>query len=174
MHPASPRKPGTLAVCLVLLTFPLAMGCGEGWDAYRDQYAVTPGDLPGEPWTGEETVFVVRGEETVETPLAGIETSDFLGVGAVRLSDLILASAITEDPEGYRYDFTATDDYNLLRKRGGDRSLLPSWENMQTGFLYATPFGDLETGWSEHPWGSAVSAYNVKFMNGGAIELLDP
>ena len=53
---------------------------------------------------------------------------------------------------------------------------MPNWENMQHGFLYRTNTGDLETGWDpeEQPWGSAVSAYNVKYMNGGVIELLSP
>ena len=77
----------------------------------------------------------------------------------------------------YNADFTATDDppYNLLVKRGGDLSLLPNWENMQHGFLYLDQ-GDLKTGWdaAEQPWGTAVSAYNVKYMNGGTIELLTP
>ena len=47
---------------------------------------------------------------------------------------------------------------------------------MQHGFLYRTGAGDLRTGWDpdEQPWGGSVSAYNLKFMNGGLIELLSP
>lgn len=163
----------------LLLVLPwLVLSCGDGWDAYRDEYDVDQGPPPGQPWEGDETVWVVLGATEVETPLEGIVTSDFGGGGVVRLSDLIAASEITENPDSFRYDFTATDDppYNLLNKRGDDISLLPNWENMQHGFLYRTNTGDLETRWDpeEQPWGSAVSAYNVKYMNGGTIELLTP
>ena len=165
----------------VLLLLPcLLLGCGDGWDAYKDLYNQEQGPPPGEPWVGDETVWVKLGHTEIETPLAGIVPSDFLGSGAVRLSDLINASGITATPEAFRYDFTARpppegDGYNLLAKRGGDLSLLPDWENMQHGFLYLYDGWDLRTGWDEEqPWGSAVLAYNVKYMNGGLIELLTP
>jgi hypothetical protein len=159
----------------LLLVLPwLVLSCGDGWDAYRDDYNVDPGEPPGEPWVGDETVFVRLGATEIETPLEGIVTSDFGGVGAVRLSDLIEESEITTNPEVFRYDFTATDGYNLLGKRGGDLAQLPNWENMQHGFLYSSAPDDLSTGWEEHPWGSAISAYNLKLMNGGLIELRMP
>ena len=159
----------------ILLVLPwLILSCGDGWDAYRDAYNTDPGEPPGQPWEGDETVFVALGATEIETPLEGIVTSDFRGVAAVRLSDLIAASQITSNPDLFRYAFTATDGYNLLAKRSGDLSLLPDWENMQHGFLYRTPYEDLETGWEENPWGSAITAYNIKLMNGGLIELLTP
>ena len=65
-------------------------------------------------------------------------------------------------------------DTTCLAKRGGDLAQLPNWENMQNGFLYPPVPGDLATAWQDHPWGSAISAYNVKLMNGGLIELLTP
>jgi hypothetical protein len=151
----------------------MLLSCGDGWDAYKNAYEADQGEPPGEPWAGDETVFVKLGATEVETPLEGIVTSDFNGSGAVRLSDLIDASQITANPELYRYDFTATDGYNLLIKRGGDLSELPDWENMQNGFLFLEK-GDLETGWEDHPWGGSYSAYQVKLMNGGLIELLTP
>ena len=158
----------------ILLLPCILLGCGEGWDAYKDAYDQEQGGTPGEPWVGDETVFVVMGQTEVETPLEGIITADFRGFAAVRLSDLVQTSAITANPDAFRYDFTATDGYNLLEKRGDDKALLPDWENMQHGFLFRTGLGDLETGWEEHPWGGAVSAYQVKYMNGGVIELLTP
>ncbi len=159
----------------LLLILPwLVLSCGDGWDAYREAYNVDPGGTPGEPWEGDETVFIKLGATEIETPLAGIITSEVEGVGAVRLSDLIDASQITTNPEAFRYDLTATDGYNLLSKRGGDLAELPNWENMQNGFLYSPAPDDLETTWQNHPWGSAISAYNVKLMNGGLIELLTP
>ena len=159
----------------ILIILPwLVLSCGDGWDAYKDDYNVDPGEPPGEPWVGDETVFVRLGATEIETPLAGIITSDLGGIGAVRLSDLIEASQITTNPQAFRYDFTATDGYNLLDKRNDDRAQLPNWENMQNGFLYSPAPDDLATTWQDHPWGSAISAYNLKFMNGGLIELLTP
>ena len=116
----------------ILIILPwLVLSCGDGWDAYRDDYNVDPGEPPGEPWVGDETVFVRLGATEIETPLEGIITSDLDGIGAVRLSDLIEASQITTNPEMFRYDFTATDGYNLLDKRNDDRAQLPNWEGQQ-------------------------------------------
>ncbi len=174
---------GSALVPLLIFTFLWGSisGCGEGWDAYKQYYENTdPGD-PGEPWTGPERVFVVMGDERVETFLEGIVTSGFssssgLLIPGVLLADLVESSAITADPEPYRYDFTAEDGYNLLQKRGGDLALLPNWENMHHGYLYISDQGDLRVGWdeAEQPWGSAVTAYNMKYMDGGIIELLEP
>lgn len=164
---------------LVLLPW-LMLSCGDGWDAYRDIYNAPPGAPPGQPWEGDEAVWVVLGQTEVETALEGIVTSEFQGAGGVRfagvrLSDLIEASQITPNPELFRYDFTATDGYNLLGKRGNDIEELPDWENMLHGCLYyPSPSDTLTTGWEGSPWGAATSAYNVKYMNGGTIELLTP
>jgi hypothetical protein len=162
----------------ILLLLPcILLSCGEGYeDGYSHIYNTPAGEPPGQPWVGDETVFVALGQTEIETSLEGIITADFRGFAAVRLSDLIQTSGITANPDTFRYDFTATDGYNLLEKRGDDKALLPDWENMQHGFLYRTLLGDLETGWDpeEQPWGGAVSAYNVKFMNGGTIDLLEP
>jgi hypothetical protein len=159
----------------VLLLPCIVLGCGEGWDAYKDYYNTDPGEPPGQPWVGDETVFVVLGQTGIETSLEGIVTSAFGGVAGVRLSDLIEKSQITDTPEPYRYDFTATDGYNLLEKRGNDIEELPSWENMQNGFFYyPSPSDSLETAWVEHPWGGDYSAYKVRDMDGGEIELLTP
>ncbi len=116
-----------ILVLSILFVVPwLILSCGDGWDAYKDAYNTDQGEPPGKPWVGDETVYVVLDATEIETPLEGIVTSDSQGIGAVRLSDLIEASRITSDPDVFRYDFTATDGYNLLAKRGGDLSLLPN------------------------------------------------
>ena len=145
--------------------------CGPGWEAYEDQYSdLAPVSL--EPWEGSQNILVVIDDVNQETPLAGLQTYDFLGVRAILLSELIIASTVSQTPEDYRFDFTATDGYNLLAKRGDDISKLPSWDDMKNGFLFLdSRYDDLTTGWEEPPWGSALSAYQVKFMNGGTITL---
>lgn len=149
----------------------LFIGCGPGWDGYEKNYS-TVEPVSTEPWEGPETVFVVLEETEVEVPLKGLLTYDFKSTPAVLLSELILAGGLSPNPEDFSFDFTATDGYNLLIKRG-DISLLPGWEEMKKGYLYLdTRYEDLSCGWEEHPWGSALSAYQVKFMNGGKIILL--
>jgi len=160
-----------ILVCSILLCL-LSMGCGPGWDGYADNYSDL-GPVPDEPWEGDEFVYVALGADTVKTALEGLETYDFQGQPAVLLSELIQKSGVTGDFEAYRYDFTATDGYNLYIKRYEDITLLPSWQEMEHGYLYwDTRFNDLTSGWTEQPWGSAVSAYRVKWMNGGLITLL--
>jgi hypothetical protein len=162
----------------ILLLLP---GCGEGWDGYKHYYDTIPGGDVGEAWTGPESVYVVHENQTVETFLAGIitagySTSSGLVLAAVRLSDLVEAAGITTEPASFRYDFTASDGYNLLTKRDNDLMKLPDWDTMHYGYLYVSDIGDLRVGWDEdkQPWGGAVSAYNVKYMDGGTIELLEP
>lgn len=157
---------------LYIVIFLLPAACGPGWEGYEDNYS-EPGPVSAEPWTGEEIVYIALADTVVETPLAGLETRDYLGVPAVLLSDLVIASGLAANPESYRYDFTATDGYDLYIKRYEDLTLLPSWSEMTTGYLYLdSRYDDLTAGWSQHPWGSALSAYQVKWMNGGTITLM--
>ncbi len=161
-----------IQLVFLLLLLALVAACGPGWEGYDDQYS-DPGPIPSEPWEGEETIFVELDETSVEVPLAGLETRDFMGVRAVLLADVVVASGLTPNPESYWYDFTATDGYNLFQKRYEDKTLLPGWVEMAAGYLYFDArFDDLTTGWTQHPWGGALSAYQVKWMNEGAITLL--
>jgi len=157
---------------LILVCVLMLFGCGPGWEGYEDNYSEV-GPVSEAPWAGDESVFVVLDDTKVEVFLESMTTYDYQGAPAVSLSELIIKSAVTPNPETYRYDFTATDNYNLLIKRRGDLRLLPSWQEMLNGYLYLDPrYDDLTCGWSQHPWGSAVSAYWVKWMNGGTITLL--
>lgn len=160
------------AITAIFVLALLAAACGPGWEGYEDNYS-EPGPVSSEPWAGDEVVFVVLDDVEVEVPLLGLETRDYLGVAAVLLSDVIVQSGLTPNPESFRYDFTATDGYDLFVKRYEDITLLPSWAEMTAGYFYFdSRFDDLTTGWAEHPWGSALSAYQVKWMNGGTITLL--
>lgn len=157
--------------CLFIMVL-LLTGCGPGWDGYADHYSPV-GPVITEPWEGEESVFVAMADVKVEVFLAGMQTYDYQGALAISLSDLIVQSGLTPTPESFRYDFTATDGYNLLKKRYSDPTLLPTWQEMLAGYLYwDSRYDDLTAGWTTHPWGSALSAYQVKWMNGGLITLL--
>ena len=158
---------------LLVASLVIAMGalsCGPGWEGYEGGYSAIDDAPPPAEWEGDQAVFVRLGDLEIELPLAGMTAHDYLGVPAVRLSDLIEASAIVEEPADYRYNFTASDGYDLLAKRREDPVLLPDWEDLGAGYLYDQD--DLTVGWSEHSWGSAVSAYQIKYMNGGIITLI--
>ena len=188
------------ALAAILIFVLLSLACGPGWDGYSDDYSEVESSSPTgddddddsasdddtgdddsgddddddvELWEGDQTVFVELADDSVEVALNTLPLRDYLGVDAVLLSELVEAGALADDPTAYRYDFTATDGYNLYVKREEDLSLLPSWDEMLGGYLYwDTRFDDLTAGWTEHPWGSAESAYQVKYMNGGTITLL--
>lgn len=158
---------------LLLFCATVPLSCGPGWEGYENNYSKPSAPNLG-PWEGDEFVYVALGEDQIKVDLAGMQTHDYNGAPAVLLSDVIIQSSITTEPEKYRYDFTATDGYDLLIKRYNDVSLLPSWEEMKNGFLYRdSRYDDLTCGWTKHPWGSAESAYNVKYMNGGTITLIE-
>jgi hypothetical protein len=150
----------------------LCLGCGPGWDGYKGNYSKV-GPVNTAPWEGDEHVLVVLADAQVDAPLAGMQTYDYEGARAVSLSELIVNSGLAATPDSYYYDFTATDGYDLPIKRYNDPTLLPTWAEMQGGYLYwDSRYDDLTCGWTEHPWGSALSAYHVKWMNGGTITLL--
>lgn len=160
-----------IAVFTITVIFFLLSGCGPGWEGYENNYS-TVEPISEEPWEGTESVFVALDDLEVEVPLKGLMTYDFNSAPSVSLSELVLAAGISQTPEDFRYDFTATDDYNLLIKRK-EFLLLPGWEEMKNGYLYLdSRYEDLTSGWVDHPWGSALSAYQVKFMNGGRITAL--
>ena len=175
------RRKRLLLLFLPFSALLVVQACGGGWDAYKEFYEnQDPGDV-GEPWEGPESVFLVLGETEVESFLEGIVTTAFpsssgVDIPGVLLSEFIEGAGMTASPESFRYDFTATDGYNLLIKRYGDPDLLPDWSTMQHGFLYLNEFESLTVGWDPayQPWGSALSAYNVKYMDGGTITLIEP
>ena len=158
------------------LALPLLFcGCGgPGFDGYRELYPDPDGGEPGAPWAGTESVLLVRAGEQREVLLAGLPTVALEGAAAVGLAQVVEAAALTDHPAGHRFNFTASDGYDLLRKRNDDLTLLPRWAELQIGVLYRHPAGDLRVTWDRErqPWGSALSAYLVKAMDGGTITLL--
>jgi hypothetical protein len=162
-----------LSATLVLASLLQALvSCGPGWDGYDQNYSeIQPIDLT--PWSGLETVTVVLDGMEVAVKLEGMQSYDYLGTKAISLSELIIGSGLTQHPDQYRFNFTAGDGYDLLIKRYDDPQLLPSWTDMQQGYLYLDPrYDDLTCGWAEHPWGNALSAYQTKWMNSGIITLI--
>lgn len=161
---------------LALLLAAAGLGACGSFEDYRFQYyavADAADVTAGAPWVGAERVIVALDAAEVEVPLAGLVAASFLDAPAVPLQAVVAAAGLTTEPDRYRYDFTATDDYDLLAKRGAVE-LLPSWEDLGHGWLYRAADGDLRVGWeaAAQPWGGAVSAYRVRAMNGGRVTLV--
>jgi len=163
------HSPSIFTLCILIW---VAASCGPGFKGYDQQYSDIDVNA-GAPWQGDESVFVALDQTNVKVSLKGMTTYDYLGAPAVLLSEIIINSGLASDPTLYRYDFTATDGYDLLRKRYNDPNLLPGWNEMKGGYLYFdTRYNDLTCGWTINPWGSALSAYKVKWMNSGVVTLL--
>lgn len=125
-------------------------------------------------WRDDETVTVEYKDESIPVPLKGLPVRTFKEKDAVRLSEIVEKSALVTQPEKYFYNLIASDGYSLERGIivGGWRTGLPPWSDMQKGYLYQSPNYELLTGWeNETIRGRVGQCYNVKWMNGGTIEL---
>lgn len=125
-------------------------------------------------WRGEETVSVKHAEQSVVVPLEGLQVRTFKAKDAVLLSDIVDKSALTDTPEDFFYNLIASDDYSLAMgiMFGGWGTGLPPWTDMQKGYFYDSPTYELLTGWESDTIGGRIGqAYNVKYMNGGTVEL---
>ncbi len=125
-------------------------------------------------WRGQETVTVKHGDESANVAFKGLQVRTFKEKDAVLLSDIVTKSALTDEPENYFYNLIASDNYSLARGIvvGGWDTGLPPWSDMQKGYLYQSPTYELLTGWESDTIGGRIGqAYNVKYMNGGTIEV---
>jgi len=125
-------------------------------------------------WRSDETVTVKHGDESADVALKGLQVRTFKEKDAVLLSDIVDKSALTNEPENFFYNLIASDNYSLARGIvvGGWDTGLPPWSDMQKGYLYQSPTYELLTGWESDTIGGRIGqAYNVKYMNGGTIEL---
>jgi hypothetical protein len=125
-------------------------------------------------WRGDESVFVKHADQSVVVPLKGLPVRTFKAKDAVLLSDIVEKSALTSTPEIYFYNLIASDNYSLARGivLGGWGTGLPPWADLQQGYLYDSPTYELLTGWASDTIGGRIgNAYNVKYMNGGTIEI---
>ena len=127
-------------------------------------------------WQGDEEVTVEVDTESVTTPLKGLPMYEFKDRNAVRLSELIEKSALVDNSEDYFYNFIASDGYSLKALLINEKrdTGLPPWEDMEKGYLYESESYELMVGWeSDTIGGQHGGCYNVKYMDGGTIEILE-
>lgn len=125
-------------------------------------------------WRGEEKITVKEGASSVPVSLKNLPVYLYNEKEALKLADIVEASAVTESPETFFYNLIANDGYSLERGilLAGWGTGLPAWQDMQKGYLYQTESFGLMAGWEEDTIGGQTGqAYNVKWMESGIIEL---
>jgi hypothetical protein len=125
-------------------------------------------------WRGSEQITVQLGSNDALVDLKGLPVHLFKGKDALLLSEVIEKYNAVAMPENYFYNFIANDGYSLERGiiLGGWGTGLPPWSDMQKGYLYLSKSSGLLVGWEPDTVGGKTGgAYNVKFMEGGTIEV---
>jgi len=125
-------------------------------------------------WRGTEQITVQQNSEAAVVALRGLPMYSFKDKESIRFSDIIEKAAIPAHPEKYFYNLISHDNYSLERGivLGGWPTGLPTWGDMQKGYLYLTKSSGLLAGWSPDTVpGKIGNSYNAKFMEGGTIEV---
>ena len=145
----------------------------------------TDDDSVGDTWTGDETVTISTPEGDVDVDLNGLaafawtDPEDGVVKQAVLVSTVVEAAFAAKDfdPADYKYNFIATDDYDILAmKADGDFRILPSYEQLAQGWFYEyvdedTSLTDIQVFWDED---LGLPGYmGAKLMNGGTIQMVE-
>jgi hypothetical protein len=136
-------------------------------------------------WTGTETVSVATPDGTVPVALNGLpaftwnDPEDGVDKPAILLSTVVNAAFAKKafDPADYKYNFAATDGYNVLNQKfDGDYRALPAYDQLAQGWFIA--YEDEDTGNADLRviWDEALNfpkSLGVKLMNGGSIQMVE-
>ena len=152
------------ALCISLLT--LNTGC-------------KPVPTDNKTWAGDEQVYVTFGAQTVTISLHGMPASTYNGVECVKLSNIVKKAnlAATAELADYYFNFIATDAYDMSKMAIYWGKSLPTWNDIQKGYLYDSGSSSgltimWETGTQEYAFDGG-RFYNVKLMDGGTIQILE-
>ena len=154
-------------LCIGLLT--INSGCKKPTDNTTDNTSLF--------WHGEEQVDVDFGSATVTVNLHGMRTSIYEGTVGVRLSDIVKKAklATTAELADYYFNFIASDAFDMSIKAKQNAMSLPTWDDMQKGYLYDSGSSSgLTIKWETGtPPGDFGRFYNCKLMDGGIIQILE-
>jgi len=152
------------ALCISLLT--LNTGC-------------KPRPTDNKTWTGDEQVYVTFGAQTVTISLHGMPLSTYNGIDGVKLSTIVIKANLAAKTElaNYYFNFIATDAYDMSKMAIYWGKSLPTWNDMQKGYLYdsGSSYG-LTIMWEDGTQEYAFDGgrfYNVHLMDGGTIQILE-
>lgn len=128
-------------------------------------------------WQGDEQVEVTVGTDTVTVNLKGMRISTYEDIDGVKLSDVVKKARVATNAEleEYYFNFIASDGYDMSVKAKSSQMELPTWDDMQKGYLYdsGTSSG-LTIKWEAGtPPGDFGKFFNAKMMDGGIIQILE-
>gem|GEM_PF-3732343 len=154
------------ALCLSMLT--LNTGC-----------KATDNTTKTATWKGDEQIYVTLGAKTVTVSLLGLPISTYDGVDGVRISDVVKKANLATIAElaDYYFNFFATDGYDMSKMAIYWGKSLPTWDEIQKGYLYdsGTTRGltiRYEDGTPEYAFDGG-RFYNAYLMDGGTIQILE-
>jgi hypothetical protein len=130
-------------------------------------------------WPGDEQVYVTFGAQTETISLHGMASSKYDGIECVKLSDIVKKAglATSAELEDYYFNFIAVDGYDMSKRAIEWRKSLPTWDDMQKGYLYDSgSSGGLTAMWEDGTPEAAFNGgrfYNVRLMDGGIIQILE-
>ena len=154
------------ALCLSMLT--LNTGCNP-----------SPPPTDNQTWTGDEQVYVTFGAQTATISLHGMPISTYDGIECVKLSTIVQKANLATAAElaDYYFNFIATDAYDMSKMAIYWGKSLPTWDDMQKGYLYDSgSSGGLTIMWEDGTQEYAFDGgrfYNVELMDGGTIQILE-
>jgi hypothetical protein len=135
-------------------------------------------------WVGAQEVIVSTPEGDVTIALAGMATAEYtdpdtsdvyVGVSIAEVVDAAVAKAV--DPSGYKFNFIASDGYNVLTKKlDGDFRGLPAYDDLDLGYFVLCGEGcdapdDIMAVWDESL--AFPSFLSAKYMDGGTMGLVE-
>ena len=130
-------------------------------------------------WQGDEQIEVTFGAQTVTIALKGMRSSTYDDVEGVKLSEIVKKANLATNAElaDYYFNFIATDGYDMSKMAIYWGKSLPTWADMQKGYLYDTASSSglsimWEKGTKEEDFGVG-RFYYVRLMDGGAIQILE-
>ena len=129
------------------------------------------------PWQGDQQVEVTFGTKTATVNLKDLNISTYNDIDCVKLSDIVKKANLTttDKLENYYFNFIASDGFDMSKKAISNQMSLPTWSDMQKGYLYDSGSSSglcvkWETGTTPGDFGRF---YNCKLMDGGTIQILE-
>jgi len=133
----------------------------------------------------EGLVIIATPQGDIEVALNDLPVKQWIDVESCTLHPALNLKEVVETvmpsleihPGAYRFNFIATDAYNVLQKKlNGDFRFLPSYSDLSAGWLINKRTNDSHTSDLQLVWD--YEAYlpdfmDVKMMNGGIIEWVD-
>jgi hypothetical protein len=130
-------------------------------------------------------VKVATPDGEVDVQLFGLDAFQWTDPDDSTVKQAVLVSTVVDqavapakfDPTAYKYDFIATDGYDILaNKLDGDYRGLPTFDNLALGWFIEYPDEDTQQTDIEVVWDDSLGFpkfMGAKLMNGGTIELVE-